>query len=923
MKALENFLVLLVILGLLPGLIVELAAQTSGKIVGYVTDAQSGEALPGANLLIEDSGMGAATDANGYYIIMRVPPGEYTIVASYLGYQKMHIKNIEVLTDLTTRIDFKLQTEILQGEEVVITAERPLVRKDLTSSESRLSAETIEKLPVRSMDDLLDIQAGVVRDADNNIHIRGGRSSEIAYMVNGISITDDYYRNQALTLAQESIQELQVISGTFNAEYGNAMSGVINMVTKTGGEKLAGKLEAWSGDYLSHHTDIFWNIDDVNPLAEYYVQGTLSGPIIKNKLGFFITGGKTANEGWLYGPKVYLPQGRTQVVNAETVSVLGDSSPVAMNPVARLNAQVALEWKIAAPLTLKIDYLNSKTQQDYYDHQYRLNPLGKRHYYQNGAALIGKLRHVISSRSFYETTFSVKNNADNSYLYEDPYDSRYVHPDSLTAGSYAFYKAGTDSYRSFRSTKSYIGKVDFTSQLTPRHQLKTGVEMKKDIVDFEYLTLVAATDANGLEIEPYEPYIEDIYSTNHIKFTRKPDTYALYIQDKIEYEHVTINVGLRYDYFNSNGKVPVDSEDPNVYNPQKLIHIYKDLDQDGVIAIDEQLESNEYTLAERQSFWYKDATPKTQLSPRLGIAYPITDKGVIHFSYGIFQQIPEYSQLYENDEMKMNQGQGIWGPFGNPDLKPQRTTMYELGLQQQIMENTSIDITGYYRDIRDWVSTSAQISTYVSGVSYTKMVNKDYANVKGLTLAVMRRLSNHFVFDLDYTYQIVKGTNSSPEDEYDAINSGAEPKKQLAYLDWDQRHSFNFNLMVGEPQAGCNIITRFYSGQPYTPEITAGTQVGQNVISGLATNLRRKPNQLTFDLNFFKSFALGNTACEVFLRVYNLFDALNPIWVFEDSGQADYTIYEQQDNEADPGWFVRPDFYSEPRSVQMGFKWSF
>jgi outer membrane receptor protein involved in Fe transport len=269
--------------------------------------------------------------------------------------------------------------------------------------------------------------------------------------------------------------------------------------------------------------------------------------------------------------------------------------------------------------------------------------------------------------------------------------------------------------------------------------------MKKDIVDFEYLTLVAATDANGLEIEPYEPYIEDIYSTNHIKYTRKPDTYALYIQDKIEYEHVTINVGLRYDYFNSNGKVPVDSEDPNVYNPQKLIHIYKDLDQDGVIAIDEQLESNEYTLAERQSFWYKDATPKTQLSPRLGIAYPITDKGVIHFSYGIFQQIPEYSQLYENDEMKMTQGQGIWGPFGNPDLKPQRTTMYELGLQQQIMENTSIDITGYYRDIRDWVSTSAQISTYVSGVSYTKMVNKAIMPMfRGLTLAVMRRLSNHF-----------------------------------------------------------------------------------------------------------------------------------------------------------------------------------
>jgi hypothetical protein len=197
-----------------------------------------------------------------------------------------------------------------------------------------------------------------------------------------------------------------------------------------------------------------------------------------------------------------------------------------MNSTERLNAQLALEWKIALPLTLKIDYLTSRSQQDYYDHKYRLNPLGKRHYYQNGSAIIGKLRHVLNSRSFYETIFSFKDNDNDSYLYENPYDSRYVHPDSLTAGSYAFYKAGTDSYRSFRSTRSYIGKFDFTSQITPSHQIKTGVELKKDIVDFEYLTLVAATDVNGLEIEPYEPYIEDIYSTNHIKFTRQPDTYA-------------------------------------------------------------------------------------------------------------------------------------------------------------------------------------------------------------------------------------------------------------------------------------------------------------------------------------------------------------------------------------------------------------
>jgi hypothetical protein len=129
--------------------------------------------------------------------------------------------------------------------------------------------------------------------------------------------------------------------------------------------------------------------------------------------------------------------------------------------------------------------------------------------------------------------------------------------------------------------------------------------------------------------------------------------------------------------------------------------------------------------------------------------------------------------------------------------------------------------------------------------------------------------------------------------------------------------------MVGEPKPAVNIISRFYSGQPYTPENYRRHQVGPECPSRVGDQPARKPNQLTIDLNFFKSLLWAIPLVKFSCGYINLFDALNPIWVFEDSGQADYTIYEQQDNEADPGWFVRPDFYSEPRSVQMGFKWSF
>ncbi|NUO80595.1 carboxypeptidase-like regulatory domain-containing protein [candidate division KSB1 bacterium] len=565
-------------------------AQTSGKIVGVVRDGQTQAMLPGAHVMIEGSMLGAATDIKGHYVILRVPPGNHTIIADYIGYRRVVVKNLEVLTDLTTTINFDLQPETLQIDEVVVIAGKPLVRKDLTSSEARVSAERIEKMPVQEVGNILELQAGITRGSDGGLHIRGGRSSEIAYMVNGISITDDFNRGQALAVENESIQELQVISGTFNAEYGNAMSGVINIVTKTGGNNFAGKIEAWAGDYFSNDTEVFWNIDDLNPVAENNLQATISGPLINDRLTFFLTGRRYENEGWLYGPNAYRPQGRTQ---------LGDSSAVPMNKSERFSSQGALKWKISNPLILKMDFLGSAYDNRSYNHLYRLNPNGVRGFEGYGATFIANLAHVFSKNTFYETTISYKTNKDESKLYDDPFDLNYTPPESLTAGTNQFFKAGTDLFRSSRSTESIIGKLDLISQLNQRHQVKVGIEVQKDRIDFENVTLVAAIDENGQPIEPFRPFIEPISSTNHSLFKRDPNKFAAYVQDKIEYESVIINIGLRYDYFNSNGRVPADPQDPNIYVPLGPRNTYKDLDGDGILSVAEKVEENTYSLEER------------------------------------------------------------------------------------------------------------------------------------------------------------------------------------------------------------------------------------------------------------------------------------------------------------------------------------
>ena len=238
---------------------VQCSAQNSGKVAGKVTDAGTGEALVGANVSVEGTAYGAATNLDGEYVIIKLPSGTCTIIATYMGYRKTVTRKVQVLNDLTTTLNFQLsQSTITLNDEVVVVAETPMIKKDLTSTESRVTSDEIKNLPVESMSQLIGLQAGVTRGADGNIHIRGGRSSEISYLVNGVSMTDDYSRTQALTVETESIQELQVISGTFNAEYGNAMSGVVNVITKTGGSNFQGGLELWTGDYLSSHKDIFW-----------------------------------------------------------------------------------------------------------------------------------------------------------------------------------------------------------------------------------------------------------------------------------------------------------------------------------------------------------------------------------------------------------------------------------------------------------------------------------------------------------------------------------------------------------------------------------------------------------------------------------------------------------------------------------------
>jgi outer membrane receptor for ferrienterochelin and colicin len=793
----------------------------------------------------------------------------------------------------------------------------------MTSTEARVTADEIKTLPLQNLDQLITQQAGVSKDAGGGLHIRGGRSSEISYLINGVSITDDFTRQQSLTVETESVQELQVISGTFNAEYGNAMSGVVNIVTKTGGQKLLGNLEMWTGDYISNHKDIFWHIENVNPFANYNFQGNLSGPIFSDKLTFYITGRRFNDGGYIYGIDRYNPQGRAKYINGILTPNPGDNSYVAMNNSDKWSGQGTIDWRISDDFRFKLDCFGSKETDGIYDHFYQLDPDGINKGNSTGYSFFGTLTHVLYQNTFQELTVAEKRNDYYARLYDSPYDPRYVSADSASIAGYHFAVAGTDLNRFSRSTKSTIVKWDLTSQIDKINLAKIGINYQYDQLAYENINLIPAVNSAGQQITPFVPAIPGTDSPNHDLFDRHPFSFSAYAQDKIEFQSVIINFGLRFDLFNPKGQMPIDPTDPDVYNPFKLEHIYHDLNNDGKISVDEQTDANKFTLGEREAFWYKKTTVKTGLSPRFGIAYPITDQGIIRFSFGIFQQIPDYSELYIGDQFKLTSTQGIQGPFGNPDLKPQKTTIYEIGLQQQLTKDLAIDVTAFYRDIRDWISSSQPIPTFDAGISYSERINRDFANVKGVTLSVTKHFSDYFSFGIDYTFQIAEGTNSSPDQEFYAQQNGAQPTQYLSPLDWDQTHTLNGNLYVGTSDWGVSLIGNLITGQPYTPTVTAGAYTGRNIITGLANNSRRKPIIANVDMEIHKDFTINTYGIQFFFKVFNLLDSKNPIAVFSDSGKPDYTLTEKTVSNADPFWFVYPSYYSAPRSVYFGTKISF
>ena len=867
-------------------------AQT-GKIAGRIVDAATQEPVIGATVAVVGTGGGAATDLDGYYTIIGVRPGTVSVRASYVGYAPQTVENARVQIDQTTTLDFALAEATIEGQEVVVQAERPIVQRDLTSTQASVSADELAALPVQSFQDVVNLQAGVVEG-----HFRGGRTGEVAYLVDGVPVNDVYDQSFAFQVENQAIQEVQVISGTFNAEYGQAQSGVVNIVTRDGGEDYAASLSAYGGDYGTGRSDLFERPSAFSPLANAEVNGSLSGPVpgLGSRLTFFASGRAVRNGGYLFGRQVVTPTYASQgdrigvPFDGRTVFVpgLGDSTLAGLNWSEQTTAQLKLTGRVPFG-RLSLNGLLQNDSGQNFDPLFRYNPAGQTTVRGRSASVLGTYTAVLSGSTFVEAKGAVFSNAVDEYVYEDPLDPRYTLDSALRElrPQFSFYLGGVRNTYFTRDTRTTVGRVDVTSQITRRHLVKGGVEVKRHALDLNSFNVLNNASTGFL------PAIPEAGTPVHVQYAQRPVEASAYVQDKLEFDYLVVNLGLRADYFDARTTLPSDFSLP--------------------------------TTGARVP-----TSAKVQLSPRLGLAYPISDAGVVHVAYGHFFQMPPFETLFSNPDYIYDPQQGIGRAFGNADLEPQKTVAYEVGLQQALGESVGLNVTVFYKDIRNLLGTRIEQIAPGAGENfqlarYGRRVNRDYGNVRGVTLAFERRARSGAAgraglgLNVDYTFQIAEGSASDPNDVLllEGAADGNLPATQLNPLDWDRRHQLNVRLGLGEATRAFGLVSlvgRLGSGLPYTPT-RADERTG-------IENSARRPGVASVDLFATRQVRVGGLRPGLFLRVYNLFDTANLTNVYTDTGLATPNLQFYSGEAAGLNtrdqFLLRPDFYAAPRQIQFG-----
>lgn len=892
---------------------------TKGKIAGTVID-EFGETLIGVQVFIEGTTRGSLTDVDGRYSIVNLDPGTYTVVFSYIGFATVRVEKVEVIVDKTTTVDMTLQEEVIEGQEIIVTAERPIVEKDRTTTTAYISSEQLEALPLVSINEAINQQAGVVDG-----HFRGGRTGEVSYLVNGVPINNAFNNGASFDVEQNMVSSLEVISGVFNAEYGQALSGVVNIVTKGVSPEWSGNFLGYAGrivsnrelEFVTRNTDqtLFLGANDFSnekftyseaapAIGDQDYQVNFGGPLIKNKLSFQSTLRYVKWDGHLIGRDLFRPSD-IQSGNIRTgdnpnlwlIQASGDGEFESLNRQERLSLNSSIVYEINSRLKLDYNLFYQFGDGKNYDHGYKYNPDGINPYeFSNQTHIVG-LRYSIGDNSFANLSYSFLDDQSDSYLYDDvsatgDLDERYV-PSAFGAqqGANAFAMGGNYLSSSQEITKSHTVVADYTSQVNNVVLWKSGVSTRLHSLDNEAYG-ISVNLATGRAFRSTDPTANNSLEVN-------PWEAAAYSQVKLEFENLIVNAGLRFDYFEPDFIVPRD---------------YTQFQEEVIPDPD----NPNQTISNRIQ-----ADAAYQFSPRFGVAFPISDTGVMRFSAGLFFQTPQLNLLYVNNEFDRNQGASAY-TLGNANLEPERTLQFEVGLQQGLTETLGLDLTVFSKDIRELAGQTVVRGNI--GAPVGRLENIDYGTVKGFTLSLYERGSGQLSWTIDYTLQFASGSASDPAERFNRFVNNSEDIVRINRLNWDKRNVLN-NSVTWSSKFGLTLsaINTLQTGNPYTTI--------RDDISSLIPNNEDTPAYFNSDIrSYYKPPALSHNI-EFFIQVDNVFDSAPHFGIYNDTGRADESteLFRLLSNESSqPGGLntFQEFFYDQsrrgaPRNIKIGLSYNF
>lgn len=907
---------LFLLFALLPGL----AWAQTGKIAGTVTDAASGEPLPGVNVIIDGTVQGTVTDADGYYVILNVKPGTYALRASFVGFTPQLVQGVRVNIDQTTTIDIRLQEQIIEGGEVVVTAVRPVVQADVSNSQANITSEQVQSLPVASVTGVVGLQAGV-----QGLSVRGSDADEVSFMVNGLTLRDERNNSAFTSIPLVSVEEVQVQTGGFNAEYGNVRSGVINVVTKEGDRNRYG------ADVVYRHS----------PPARKHFEGSPNDPnsywirpFIDPEVAF------TGTENGAWGEAVKSQYPAFEGWNAVAQKLLEDDDPA--NDMTPEALRQAFLWQHRKSFEI--------TQPDY------TLDVGFGGPVPGGAALgdlrfYGAYRRVqdmyfipLSRDRYVEETGHLKMTSDLKRGMKLTVEGMYgqiTGTAASTDGSTGLFRsasgiAGNMNRVSFIDTRLFaydywapttIDNFMLGAKFTHALGNRTFYELRATRFASKYDTNPGALRDSSAQVviggvpfdeAPYGFTTEPTFGVNGMRMsvgmstardTSRVTVYNFkgdltsqlnrYLQVKTGFEYNLTNSNARYgrfdQYLPANNTINIWDRTPvrgALYGQSKLefqgmvanLGLRLDYAHAGGTWYDYDAFTDAFARANNQAALdtLLETVPTERLftlSPRLGVSFPVTELSKLYFNYGHFRQMPDPDNLYLVR---------FFGPsqrvsrIANPNNPLPKTVAYELGFEQSLLNQFLVKVAGYYKD----VSLQPYLVEYFSRngqVEYTRSEPLSYEDIRGFEFTFARTRGRWLQGFVNYTYMVQSFgffgadevyENQTRQRNYD--NNDAVRRAALSRPVPQPYARLNLDLLVPDdfgPSAGglsllgswrVSLLGRWQAGSRFT-------WTGGGSIPGVRNNVQFR-DYWDWELRLKRNFDVAGTRFQVFADVYNLFN---------------------------------------------------